>query len=246
MVTGSKLWSVRDWTLVRTFQDGVTALSPDGTRVLTGAMLRSATEGTLLRVLVGHADGISSAAFFPDGTKVLTGSSDKTAKLWSVADGTLLRTFSGHADVVSSVAVSPDGTQVLTGSGDKTAKLWSAADGALLRTLEGHSAEVSSVVFSPDGTQALTGSLDGTALLWNMAAAKPGAPKILSGVMLSPNGPFQIRLQGETGVTYRLEGSTNLLNWTSMITTNLTMDVWDWVDSPSPPMTQHFYRAVTP
>jgi len=99
---------------------------------------------------------------------------------------------------------------------------------------------------SPDGMRVLTGSFDGTVLLWNVSASNPPAPRILSAAMLAPNGPFQIRLQGETGVSYRLEGSTNLLNWTSLITTHLTTGEWEWNDPQSPPLSQRFYRAVLP
>ena len=113
--------------------------------------------------------------------------------------------------------------------------LWSALDGTLLRIFAGHSDTVNSVAFSPDGAKALSGSSDGVALMWNIVEPERPAPRILSAVMLSPSGLFQIRLEGETGVTYRLEGSTNLLNWTSLFTTNLTTGVWEWVDSQSPP-----------
>ena len=83
-------------------------------------------------------------------------------------------------------------------------------------------------------------------LAWNLGTPQPRPPGILGAVMLAANGPFQIRLQGETGVTYRLEGSTDLLTWTSLITTNLANRLWEWVDPAPGPAPQRFYRAVSP
>ena len=260
----AKLWSIGDGALLLSLEGDSSrvrsvAYSPDGMRLLTGgddktAKLWLARDGTLLRTFAGHSNAVNSVAFSPDGTEVLTGSgdpwgaerADNTAKLWSARDGSLLRTFAGHSNSVNRVAFSPDGSKVLTGSGDWTAKLWSARDGTLLQTFTGHLAGVTSVAFSPDGMRVLTGSFDGTVLLWNVSASNPPAPRILSAAMLAPNGPFQIRLQGETGVSYRLEGSTNLLNWTSLITTHLTTGEWEWNDPQSPPLSQRFYRAVLP
>jgi WD40 repeat protein len=185
-------------------------------------------------------------AVSPDGMQVATGHGVGAVALWAAGGGTLLRSFAGHSNAVTSVAFSPDGTKVLTGSTDMTAKLWSAADGTLLRTLKGHSDQVMSGVFSPDGKAVLTGSMDGTTLLWDISQPVPPAPKILSGIMLSPRGPFQIRLQGETGVANRLEGSTNLVDWSALMATNSSTAIWEWIDSQSVAFPQRFYRAVSP
>lgn len=269
----AKLWAAADGTLLRTFRhsNSVTsvAFSPDGSQVLTGsddqtAKLWSAEDGQSLRTFT-HSNSVNSVAFSPDGSKVLIGSGnlwregvDNSAKLWSARDGTWLRTFSCTSSV-NSVAFSPDGTKVLVGTGGHRSDmatgayssfgvpmLWSALDGTLLRIFAGHSDTVNSVAFSPDGAKALSGSSDGVALMWNIVEPERPAPRILSAVMLSPSGLFQIRLEGETGVTYRLEGSTNLLDWTSLFTTNLTTGVWEWVDPQSAPTSPRFYRAVLP
>jgi WD40 repeat protein len=150
------------------------AVSPDGTKILTGswdntAMLWDTGTGSVIRAFVGHSDSVDSVAFSPDGTKALTGSGDMTAKIWDVATGAEIQTFAGHTDRVRSVAFSLDGAKVLTGSFDKTAKLWNATNGVEIRAFSGHTGCVRSVAFSPDGTQALTGSEDTTAKLWNAA-----------------------------------------------------------------------------
>jgi WD40 repeat protein len=77
-----------------------------------------------LRVLEGHTDRVTSAAFSPDGTRVVTASWDNTARLWDAAAGKALATLAGHTDQVTSAAFSPDGTRVVTACGDHTAKIW--------------------------------------------------------------------------------------------------------------------------
>ncbi|MDP2787072.1 MAG: caspase family protein [Pseudomonadota bacterium] len=143
------------------------AFSPDGSRVLTGsvdktAVLRDAQIGNALRTwkLGGY---VMAVAFSPDGRRVLTGSWDKTAVLWDVQTGDSLHTWQ-HGDRVVAVAFSPDGRRVLTGSWDKTAVLWDVQTGETLHTWK-HEGHVHAVAFSPDGHRVLTGSSDNTAVL---------------------------------------------------------------------------------
>ena len=132
------------------------ALSPDGSRILTGswddtAKLWNAGTGELLRTFSGHAN-IETVAFSPDGTTVLTASIDRTAKLWSLA-GTCILTLTGHTSHVMSASFSPDGSLVLTASLDGTARLWDTS-GSVLQIL-GNSLYHSKITLSPDGTRFL-------------------------------------------------------------------------------------------
>jgi Novel STAND NTPase 1/WD domain, G-beta repeat len=104
------------------------AFSPDGTRVVTAsidktARLWDAATGKEIAVLRGHDGLVSSAAFSPDGTRVVTASTDGTARLWDGATGAPIAVLRGHDSPVSSAAFSPDGTRVVIVSIDKTARV---------------------------------------------------------------------------------------------------------------------------
>jgi hypothetical protein len=67
------------------------AISPDGTRALTGsqdntAKLWDAMTGKEILSLPGHSQELTSVSFSPDGRNVLTSSRDGTAIIWLAAD----------------------------------------------------------------------------------------------------------------------------------------------------------------
>jgi len=183
----AKMRNVSDGSEVRTFSPAPTdpaqtevisvAISPDGTKVLTGhtwpssvVKLWNAVDGTLIRTFYGAGSDASHVAFSRDGMRIFADDIGG-ANLWDASNGTLIRRFSGHSGWVRSGALSPDGTKVLTGSEDATAKLWNVADGTLIRTF-GNGGNVLSVSFSPspDGVKVLTGSTDRTAKVWDASS----------------------------------------------------------------------------
>ena len=145
------------------------AISPDGTKILTGGydgILRLWNiDGSLIRKFKQLQEPIMSVAFSPDGTKILTGGYDHVAILWK-EDGSIVRNFKGHRSPIISAAFSPDGTKILTGgSYDHIARLWDTS-GTLVKeyVLEGES--ILSVNFLPDSKNILV-STDKATWKWN-------------------------------------------------------------------------------
>jgi hypothetical protein len=71
------------------------------------------------------------------------------------------------------------------------------------------------------------------------------SPLELGPVLRLPGGTFQITVSGEAGRTYRIETSTNLLDWLPFMdffTTNGTINLID----PATNLDQRFYRGVLP
>src|SRR5262249_16669268 len=58
--------------------------------------LLSASEGTHVYTLRGHAQAVHRVAFSPDGRRLVTGGADEAVKLWDVATGLEVLTLRGH------------------------------------------------------------------------------------------------------------------------------------------------------
>src|SRR5216117_3401434 len=74
------------------------ATSPDGALVATAGTNNSIrvahlADGSAVRHLFGHTNGVASIAFSPDGTLLASTADDRTLRLWNVSAGTLLRTI---------------------------------------------------------------------------------------------------------------------------------------------------------
>lgn len=150
------------------------AISPDGTRALTGAddnalILWNMANGQPVRTLTGHTGRVRSVAFLPDGEHALSGADDDVLILWDVQTGQVVRTLTGHTDDVFAVSVNSDGTQALSGGRDQRLILWDLQTGQPLRRWEeeGHTRRITCVAISPDGKTLLSGSADTTLILWD-------------------------------------------------------------------------------
>ena len=173
------------------------ALSPDGTEMLTGCsdgIIRlediSRTDDRVIRGFNGHTDQIWSVVYSSDGKHFLSGSSDGTIRLWNKEQDEAIRTYKGHADRVWSVAFSPDEKEIISASSDSSFIVWDKHTGKKLWE-EKMESEVWSVAFSPDGQFVLCGTDKGAAL-WNKRTQNLmqyfNHPAKVWSVAFSPNG----------------------------------------------------------
>jgi WD40 repeat protein len=170
--------------------------SPDGQLLAVANLARVdvqlwTPEGTLVKTLEGHPEGITYVRFSPVGDLLASTSFDGTVKLWR-RDGSPLATLMGHEGEVWGVAFSPDGQRVASAGEDSTVKLWRVADGQLLHTFEGHEGKVYSVAFSPDGQRIASAGRDDTVKFWaldgTLVATLPTQQGVISEVAFSPDG----------------------------------------------------------
>jgi WD40 repeat protein len=173
------------------------AISPDGSRVLTGsgdgtAILWQTQTGRRIRTFQGHTgffSNITALAFSPDGTQLLTGSGAQTAILWDAQTGQKLRSFAGSSTGVRAATFTPDGQRVLLGSG-KEIVLWETQSGRKVRTFQGLDATVKQIMFSAATKRVLGLSDTLKGMLWDAESGERlGAiPGMCYAAALSPDG----------------------------------------------------------
>ena len=149
------------------------ALSPDGTRIVSGdrdgLRLWDAQTGEQVGEPTQENRIVATClAFSPDGKRIVSGNYDEL-RLWDAQTlapiGMLMK---GHENRVSSVAYSADGRRIVSGSWDRTLRLWDARTGDQLGApIGGHLNKITSVAFSADGNRIVSGSWDRTLRVWN-------------------------------------------------------------------------------
>ncbi len=150
-----------------------TAISPDGTRGLSGGTDKivrfwDLEKSTMLREFKGHKAAVSSVALSSNGKYALTGSWDLTLKMWDVGTGAQTGEFNGHTYGVTSAALSPDGRNVLSRSLDHTIKLWDTQSRMRVLTYKGHDKGVECIAVSPDGRLLFSAGRDFTFRIWDV------------------------------------------------------------------------------
>jgi WD40 repeat protein len=250
-----KLWRASDGALLRSFSNhvgivGAVAFSTDGKTIASGGAdatinLWNVADGSLLLTLLGHSNAVRALAYSPDGSRLASASWDGTVKLWPVTNYTPPLNLTGHTGVVNGVAFSADGRTLISVSEDRTLRFWDALSGSLLKATDAEISPIRSVACAPVGRLFAYGRSDGAVVLARNPFAWPVAR--LGGVASPAGGPFQFRLFGDLDCTYRLQTSSNLVNWSdwlSMVCTNVSMPVP--ADPNSTNLPRRFYRAVTP
>jgi len=78
---------------------------------------------------------------------------------------------------------------------------------------------------------------------WNdqMNFYPPPNPALIRGIWLT-NRQFQFRLTGTSGESYILQGSTNLITWSGLLTNSTTL--FDYVDTNAAKFPKRFYRVM--
>ncbi|ETO31733.1 G-protein beta WD-40 repeats containing protein [Reticulomyxa filosa] len=166
--------------------------------------LFSAKYFTLLQILRGHDDEITSLVFSRDGRNFASASGDKTVRIWDAVSRKQIQNCKGHfkkrdnvlegcLSLVLDVKFSPDGKSIVSGSADNLIRLWDSNSGKLLQTLAGHSNEVWRVEFSPDGQKLVSASYDRTASIWNAKSGERlkqlvGHSGTITNARFSPDG----------------------------------------------------------
>jgi WD40 repeat protein len=158
------------------------ALSPDGTRLVTGGWggtvrMWDVQSGKELWAIPTGGQYVLAVAFSADGRQFATGTNGRPdyVKIWDAQTGAAVKSCPGHRDAVLSIVYSRDGQRLLTSSYDETARLWDLASGES-QAFQGHEWWVWSAAFSPDEKRIVTACQDGSAMVWSVETREPGPP----------------------------------------------------------------------
>ena len=87
-----------------------------------------------------------------------------------------------------------------------------------------------------DGVNGVTGILQ---LNFSLATQT-----ILRSAGVTPEGAQHLQVFGHTNLHFSIQASTDLARWSTLITTNSTGTVYDYIDADSINMPHRYYRAL--
>jgi cytochrome c len=190
------------------------AISPDGSRAISGSFDTSAIRWSLARnvaeqVMRFHDGAVNAVSWLIDG-RIVTAGADGHIAIWTAGQPEPDKVLDGHAGPIAALALSPDGALLASASWDHTVRLW-PLDGGVPRALEGHSQNVNGVAFSPDGSELVSAGYDATLRIWRLSDGSMNVhtlPTPLNAVAIAPDG--EIVAAGADGKVYFLSSQGEL------------------------------------
>lgn len=169
--------------------------APMSTEATQTVELRQATDGRVVRTLVGHSDDVWSVVFSPNGALLATGSADHTVKIWNVVDGALITTLPIAPAAARSLAWSPDG-QTLAISDEAVIMLWRVHDWHTRLSIDAPGWHIG---FSPDG-RFIAAASDRNIRVWEVHNGQPVTTIFAGGRTFawSPDGQFIATVESAT------------------------------------------------
>ncbi len=184
------------------------AISPDGTRAVSGSFDTSAirwslTRNVAMQVMRFHEGAVNAVAYLKDG-RIATGGGDAHIALWTPGKPKPDAVLNGHTAPIAGLAASPDGKLLASASWDHTVRLW-PLDGGEPHVLKGNEQNVNGVAFTPDGKHVISAGYDTTIRIWPLHGKGINVrhlPTPLNTVAVAPDG--EIVTAGANGKVYFL------------------------------------------
>lgn len=198
-------------------------LTLSGVGNLTGTPTNAGTYNFTVRVTDSHANTVTQAL------ALTVHSSALTVATIVLPDSTL---GSSYAQSLSATGGTPPYTWSLVGGG---------LPGGLGLSSAGAISGVATNVGTFSFTVQVTDHANAMAAKLFTVAVLNNPPLLLSAAQ--PGGAFLLLVGGDTGANYAVEGSSNLLDWIEVFTTNAPAMPFLWLDTAAGSRSYQFYRA---
>lgn len=152
------------------------AWSPDGLTLATGFLgsgikIRSASDGKVVRHVLGHTSPVGSLSWNPDGARLA--SSAAVVKVWDTAKDTPVQTIATDATRDGTVAFSPSDKHLAYSASDQTIKICDAYTGEILHSMKGLTGRyLRGPCWSADGKRLACGNESGLIAIYDAEAGK--------------------------------------------------------------------------
>jgi hypothetical protein len=185
------------------------ALSPDGTRALTGhdngtLRLWNALTGTELEVLRGAGGKVRAVRFLSEGEALSV--TEKAVRWWGLPDGKWHRESPYELGGAHAVAVSPDGKTAALAVGSGKVRIHDLDGKTADFTISAHGGLIMALAWSADGKVLATGGPDGTVKVWQRRSERPSVvlkspgPALVRALAFSADGNTLASAHGRLGV----------------------------------------------
>lgn len=93
--------------------------------------------GACIRLLMGHADAVTTIAISPDGRTLASAGLDTSIMLWDLGTARLLKKMTGHKSAITSLSFSAESATLVSGGLDSSVRVWDVKSAGGQRTSGG-------------------------------------------------------------------------------------------------------------
>jgi len=171
-----------------------TAISPDGTMIVTGSVDGTCSawtlDGALVRRFVGHTGGINSVAFDGTGREIVTSSFDGTTRVWSLS-GDAVAVLRGQGGPVRSAHFAAAGRLVVTAGVDGHIEVWDPKRESLAQRWLVHHGVISKAMLDRNRYTIASVGFDRSGSLRVLALDNDSSPRLAQ--LATCNVPFELK-----------------------------------------------------